>query len=171
MGLSSKVKIRTTNGMHLMLGNITGKHLTRPKVYSYVECTGQIDHVCATISSRSYTEQILRITMETGESIGCTGNYLFMLDDFSTFRQAYELKPLDKLAGMMWKPNNDIPYREEVLKHSLTVSEIRPIKYHGSVYNVYVPTLDNFAVEVGERVSVFVHSGERPTNEPISTEV
>lgn len=171
MGLSSKVKIRTPNGMHLTIGNIIGKRMTQPNVYSYAAYTERVTQVRATVSVGPHVEQVLEITMETGEKVSCAEGYLFLLEDFATYKHACELKPLDRLAGMMWKPHNSTPYLEEVLKHTLTVSEIRPIKYNGAVYNVYTPGLDNFAVEVGERVSIFVHSGVCQINEPVSTEV
>lgn len=156
-------KIRIPNGRSSSISVMNDKSATHTsRIYAYDSINDTINQVRAIAHASGYADELIRITVETGESFECTPNHLFMMDDYETFTSACELKQLDKLAGMMWKYNLDIPYREVVTKHSITVSNIQKIKISSTkpvpVYDLTVPEYENFAVQVGENVCVFAHN-------------
>lgn len=103
--------------------------------------------------------QLVKITLDNGESVKCTPEHRFMMRD-GTYREAKDLKPDDslmplyKLCGEMRGNVGALGQHIKQAHKNHKVSCVEHIGAGEDVYDITVDTYHNFAVSAG----VFVHN-------------
>src|SRR5690349_52145 len=115
--------------------------------------------------------QVIRVTLDSGESIVCTPDHPFMLRDGS-YKAAVELTPDDSLMPLHRKLSDDGAFatvraryfdgdetraREAVANYNHRIVAIEAVAERMDVYDIEVPGTHNFALASG----VFVHNSAK----------
>jgi DNA gyrase subunit B len=103
--------------------------------------------------------QVVRVTLDTGESIVCTPDHPFMLRD-GRYKPAAALMPDDSLMPLYHQRyfDGDVARAcEAVANHNHRVVSVERLKEQVDVYDIEVPGTHNFALASG----VFVHNSAK----------
>lgn len=162
--LAAGTHVMISNGRKVTIANLE-RHQEKYRyvVYSKNPTTGVINQVPMFAFMNGEAMDFIEVVLETGYRFKCTPDHKFMMEDGS-FKCAYELQKLDKLAGMIWQYDPYKPNCEWVREHVVTVSDIQHIHLKDRsepVYDLRVEEHENFALDVGvngAHIGIFVHN-------------
>lgn len=102
----------------------------------------------------------VRVTLENGFSFRCTEDHEILMSDYCTYKHASDIIPGEKLAGVhICKADMDIRYIDEYRQHIVTVVRVdRVVEIPNYVYDLIVPGDENYAVQIGPNLGIFVHN-------------
>lgn len=160
-------EILTSNGISRTIGQLARARITdTPNIFSVrVDDTSEFDRkiyqVHAIATTKQYvTGDCVQVVFENGHAIRCTADHEFLLSDFRTYAPASSLHPGDRLAAVhICRADMDIRHIDEYVPHVITVSSVNAIiQRPGHVYDLTVPGDENYAIQIGPNLGVFVHN-------------
>lgn len=98
--------------------------------------------------------QVVRVTLDNGETIVCTPDHRFMLRGCN-YKTATELTPNDSL--MPYFDDNAALAHEAVATYNHKIASVEPLEEEIDVYDLEVPGTHNFALASG----IFVHNSAK----------
>ncbi|MFQ5793911.1 MAG: DNA topoisomerase (ATP-hydrolyzing) subunit B [Candidatus Bipolaricaulia bacterium] len=153
---SGDVRVALADGRSLSFEELVAEQAAGVEHFCYtIRRDGQIGlerilNACITKKNA----EVVRVSLDNGETITCTLDHRFMLRD-GTYKEAAELTPDDALMPSYHRLKEQA--REAITHYNHRVAKVERLEERVDVYDIEVPGTHNFALASG----VFVHNSAK----------